>query len=111
MKAEQRIVIRADLSRRHVAGNGLIEHATHRRIVDVFATDADDAPGEHIDDHKDPMATQQYRLATKQIYAPEAVFGLRDEGEPRGARGAWMFWDVMSCEDPADDILIDLHVE
>ena len=57
------------------------------------------------------MAAKKDRLAAKQIHASDAVLGLRDEGEPRGARGAWMFRAVMSCEDPTDDILIDLHGE
>src|ERR1700733_2938503 len=66
MKAEQRIVIRTYPRRRHFTGNGLIEHAAKVRTVDVFAADAesDDAAGEHIDDHKDPMAARKYGLAT-----------------------------------------------
>ena len=68
-------MIRTDPNGRCMAGNGPIEHAAHRRTVDVFDsnTEADDAAGEHIDDHDDPMAAEQYRLATKQIHAPEAV--------------------------------------
>jgi hypothetical protein len=67
-----------------VTNDGMIEHAAHRRTVDVLAADAesDDAAGEHIDDYKGPMAAEQYRLATKQIHAPEAVLGLCEEGEP-----------------------------
>ena len=73
VKAEQWVVIRNDPNGRRVTGNGLIEHAAKVRTVDVFAADAesDDAAGEHIDDHKDPMGAEQYRLATKQIHAPE----------------------------------------
>ena len=113
MKAKQRIVIRTEPRRRRVARNGLIEHAAHDWTVDVLAADAesDDAAGKHVDDHQNPMAAKKDRLAAKQIHAPEAVLGLRDEGEPRGAPGAWMFRAVMSCEDPTDDILIDLHTE
>jgi len=67
MKAEQRIVIGAYPNGRRMTGNGLIEHSADSRTVDEFAanTEADDAAGEHIDDHNDPMATQQDRLATK----------------------------------------------
>ena len=67
MKAEQRVMIRTDPRRRRVTGNGLIEHAAKVRTVDVFAADAeaDDAAGKHVDDHKDPMATKQYRFATE----------------------------------------------
>ena len=66
-----------------MAGNGSIEHAAHGRAIDVFASDAesDDTAGAHVDHHKDPMATKQDRLATKQIDAPKAVLGLREESE------------------------------
>jgi len=37
MQAEQRIVIGAHPNGRHMTGNGLIEHAAHRRTVDVLA--------------------------------------------------------------------------
>ena len=113
MKAEQRIVIRTYPRRQRFTGNGLIEHAAKVRTVDVFAADAesDDAAGEHIDDHKDPMAAEQYRLATKQIHAPEAVVGLREEGEPGGTRGTRMIWAVLRREDSTHDVLINLNAE
>ena len=109
MKAEQWVVIRTDPIGRHMSSNGPIEHAADRRVVDVLAADAkaDDAPGEHIDDHKDPIAAQQYRFATKQVNAPEAVLGLCDEGEPGGAGYMRMFRAVISCEDPSNDVLIN----
>ena len=50
-------------------------------------------------------------LATKQIHAPEAVLGLREEGEPGGTRGARMLSAVVLRENPAHDVLIDLHAE
>ena len=113
MEAEQRVVIRTDPNRWRVTADGLIEQAAKVRAVDGFEANAesDDAAGEHIDDHKEPMVTPQDRLATKQINAPEAVLDLCEEGERGRTRGARMIWAVMSCKDPADDILIDLHVE
>ena len=57
------------------------------------------------------MAAEQYRLATKQIHAPEAVLGVREESEPRGTRLARKAWAVTFREDPAHDVLIDLHGE
>jgi len=83
-------VIGADPRRWRVIGDGMIEHAAHSRTVDVFASDAesDDTAGTHVDHHKDPMATQQDRLATKQVDALEAVLGLREESEPGRTRGA-----------------------
>ena len=113
MKAEQWVVIRADPSGQCSSGNGPIEHATHRRSIDALSSDskAYDASGEHIHDYQYPMAAQQYRLAPKQISAPQAILGLCDEGEPGGTWGVRMFRTVVSCEDPADDILVDLQAE
>jgi hypothetical protein len=60
-------MIGTDQRRRRVAADRLIEHAAHSLAVDVLAADAeaDDAAGKHVDDHKDPMATKQYRFATE----------------------------------------------
>ena len=60
MKAEQWVLIRTDPIGRHMSSNGPIEHAADRRAVDVLVTDAkaDDAPGEHIHDHKESMTTR-----------------------------------------------------
>ena len=91
------------------------ERVRHRgircRAVDVLAADAkaDDTPRENIDDPKDSMAAKQDGLATTLVHAPEAVLGLRDEGEPGGAGSAWMFRAIVFCEHPADDILIIRH--
>ena len=104
MKAEQRIVIRTYRRWRRLAGYGLIEHAAYGHTVDVFAADAesDDAAGEHIDEHKDPMAAKQDRLATKQVHAPEAVLGLREEREPGGTRAVGMIGAVVVLRAPGE---------
>src|SRR5450631_2239154 len=113
MKAKQGVVIRTDPRRRSVTGDGVIEHAAYRRPVDAFAADAeaDDTAGKHVHDHKDPMAAKQNRFATKQVHAPEAVLGLRDEGEPGGTRGARMILVAVLRKDPTHDVLINLHGE
>lgn len=56
MNAEQWVVILADPSGQRVSGNGPIEHAAHRRAVDVLTADAkaDEASGEHIHDQQGP---------------------------------------------------------
>ncbi len=66
-------------------GNDLIDHAARHRTVGVFAVDgkADDAAGNHIDDYKDAMATQQDPLATKRIHAPDDQSPRRVPGRPR----------------------------
>ena len=113
MKTEQWVMIRTDSNGRRMSGDGVIEHAADRRTVDVFPADAeaDDAAGEHVDEHKDPMATQENRLATKQVYAPEAVLGVREEREPGGPRVIGMIRAVVRQEHSAHDVLINRHAE
>ena len=86
MKTEQWVVIGADLRRWRMTGNGLIEHAAHGRTVDVFVSDAESAEptGTHVDHHKDPMATQQDRLATNRstLQRPSLV-GVRKVSQDR----------------------------
>ena len=96
-----------------VAGNGVIEHVAQSWTVDGFVADAeaDDSADEHIDDHRDPMAAKGDRLAAKQIHAPEAVFGLREESEPGGIRGTRMMGVVVRREDSTYDVLVDLHAD
>jgi hypothetical protein len=57
VNAESWAVFGADLHRRRVTGNDLIEHAAHRRIIDVPAADAesDDTAGTHIGHHEGLM--------------------------------------------------------
>ena len=58
MKTKQRIVIRADVFWQLLAGDGVIEHPTHRNTVDVRRgyTKTYDAAGEYIHQHHDPEA-------------------------------------------------------
>ena len=106
-------MIRAEPNRRCFAADGLIEHPAYRRTVDGFAADAeaDDAAGEYVDDHEDPMTAKEDRFAPKQVHAPEAVLGLGDEREPGWARVVRMICSEMLREDPTHDILVDLHAE
>jgi hypothetical protein len=92
VKSEQWVMIGTDQRRRRVAADRLIEHAAHSLAVDVLAADAeaDDAAGKHVDGHQDPPAAKHDRLATKQVHAPEAVLGLREESEPGGTRAVRM---------------------
>src|SRR5580704_3111693 len=109
MEAEQRIVIGADSLRQPPAGNGLIEHAANPRPVDVFASNAkpNESAGAHVDHHEEPMTTKENRLAAKQVDAPEAVLGVRKEGQPGGARGTRESGRQVLREHAAYDIQID----
>jgi hypothetical protein len=40
-----------------------------------------------IHDDQDPVGPQRGRLAPEQIYAPEAVFHVAQESQPRGTTG------------------------
>ena len=113
MKAEQWIVIRIDPNWRCLTGDGLIEHAARGHTVDAFPADAesDDAAGKHIDDNQDSMTAKEDRFAPKQVHTPETVRGLSNESEPRGTRLAGTIFAVVLREDPAHDILVDLHAE
>jgi hypothetical protein len=43
---------------------------------------ANDAARELIHDDQDPVSPQRSRFASEQIYTPEAVFHVTNEGEP-----------------------------
>ena len=60
----------------------MIEHPAYRDPVNVCGldTEADDAAGEDVHDHHDPVVAQEDRFAAQQIETPEAVFGMSDEG-------------------------------
>jgi hypothetical protein len=56
------------------------------------------------------MGLQGGGLATKQIAAPQAVFGMSEEGKPGGATSI-RFWPVVMGQDPANHILVDFDTE
>ena len=65
----------------------------------------------NIHDHKDPVATKEDRFAAKEIHAPEAIFGLCEKGQPRGAHGVGLPGTIVHCQDPAHEVLINLDSE
>ena len=52
-------------------------------LLDSMDTKSDDAPSELVHDHEYPVAIQENRFTPKQINAPQAVFGVPEEGQPR----------------------------
>jgi hypothetical protein len=69
-------------------------------------TKSDDAPSELVHDYEYPVAIQKNGFTPKQINAPEAVFGVPKESQPR-----WPIvtrvWPVMCGEDAPYHIFID----
>ena len=90
----------------------MIEHPAYRDPVNVCGldTEADDAAGEDVHDHHDPVAAQEDRFAAQQIVTPEAVFGMSDKGEPRRAAGT-RFGLVVFREHAANDVFVDTETE
>jgi len=83
LKLKQRIVVAAEvLGQRGCASYYLIEHSADSRPIDgAWLYDkADDAPGELIHHHHHPVRLNHQRFTTKEIDAPEAVFGMSEEG-------------------------------
>jgi hypothetical protein len=85
---------------------------TQGRTVHIIGvhTKADDAPRELIRDHEHPVGLEQNGLATKQINAPETVFGMPDKGKPRRSVVIEMRVVVLFKHAP-DYIFIDGYAE
>jgi hypothetical protein len=62
----------------------VIEHPAQGDTVDFtgVSAEANNAAGELIHDHQDPMTLQRDRLAAKQIHAPQTVFHVAKESQP-----------------------------
>ena len=86
-----------------------VEHATKGDTVNITSMDtkSDDAPSELVHDHEYPVAIQTNGFTPKQINAPQAVFGVPEEGQPR-----WPIisggWSVMCGEDAPHHIFVDI---
>ena len=113
VESEQRIMIGTESLRFGLTDRGATEHSANRNAVDGGALDAeaDDATGKYVHDQHDPMAAHQDRFNTKQISTPEAVLGLREEGQPGGAIRPRMAGTIMDREHTAHRILVDLDAE
>src|ERR1700722_15509604 len=59
---------------------------------------------------QDPVRPQRCRLTPEQIYAPEAVFHMAQESQPRRTTGARSRQAVLS-ENPPYHVFVDLKVE
>src|SRR5437870_12674479 len=90
MRLEQGIVIRTEMSRCTLPVNGGVKHAAEVGAGDGAAmhADADETTRELVHDHEHPVAPQHDRLAAKEVHAPEAVYRVADERQPRGPASA-----------------------
>ena len=91
-----------------LAGDGLVEHATKYR--DGLHPKANDPPSEDIYDGQNPITLEQNGFRAKQVDAPQAVFGLAEQGEPgwsvvRASRS------IMGRQNPPDHVLVNVDSE
>ena len=70
-------------------------------------TKSADALCELVHDHEYPEAIQKNGFTPKQINAPQAVFGVPEEGQPRRS-SITRTWPVMHGEDAPHHIFIDI---
>ena len=68
-----------------MSSNGTVEHPTKCGTIDRSRMDAEtnDPACVLIHDHQDPVGPQRIRFAPEQIHAPEAVFRVPEESQPR----------------------------
>ena len=112
MIQEERIVVRTGVFWNTFGIDGSVEHAAEGDSIDITGMDAksNDTTCVLVHHHKYPVALQQNGFATKQVYAPETILGVPEEGQPRRpiATGRWL---VMDSQDTSYDIFINIDVE
>src|SRR5664279_704406 len=93
-------------------GDGLVEHVAERWTVDGHGlhAKADDPAGKLIHDYQDPVTPQQDRFGLEQVQAPETVFGLTQEREPRRSV-VTAFGVVVSGQNSADHIFVKVEAK
>src|SRR5215472_5913376 len=90
VRLEQRIMIGAEMSRGAPTMNSGVEHAAEVGAVDrtTMHADSDEATRELVHDHEHPVAPEHDGLASKEIHAPQAVYRVSNERQPRGPGSA-----------------------
>jgi hypothetical protein len=107
------IVVGAEVLRHpELPSNGAVEHPTECDTVDRarMGAEANDSARALIHDDQNPVGPQRCRLAPEQIHAPEAVFHVAQERQPRGATGV-LSRPVVIGENPSNNVFVDLDVE
>ena len=92
--------------------NGAVEHAAKCHAIDGSGVDAEpnDPAGVLIHDDQDPAGPQRGRFAPEQIYTPEAVLHVANEGQPGWTTGV-LFRPIVAGENPSNDVFVDGDVE
>ena len=109
MRLEQRIMIGAEMSRCARTMNGGVEHAAGVGAIvrTTVHADSDEATGELVHDHEHPVAPENDGLASKEIHAPQAVFRVSDERQPRGP-GSAHGGAIVFRQHAVHDVLVDV---
>src|SRR6202521_2092832 len=108
VRLEQRIMIGAEMSRCAPTMNGGVEHATEVGAIDrtTLYVDSDEATRELVHDHEYPVAPEHDGLTSKEIHAPQAVFRVADERQPRGP-GSAPGRAIVFRQHAVHDVLVD----
>ena len=95
-----------------LASNGAVEHPTECDPIDRARTNPEpDDPARVLIHHdQDPVGPQRCRLTPEQIHAPEAVFHVAQESQPRGTTRV-LSRQVVLGENPSNHVFVDLEVE
>ena len=103
----QRVVVGAEACRPRLPLNRMVEHAAQGTAIHDAGMDtkADDPPGVLVHHHQHPMASEDRRLASEQVHAPQAVFRMPQKRQPGGAARVRA---IVRGQDPAHHVLIDV---
>ena len=78
MRLEQRIVIGTEMSRRPALNAALNMQQRSAPLTGPGARRADEATRELVHDHEHPVAPEHDGLASEEVNAPQALFGVSD---------------------------------
>lgn len=87
----------------------VVEHPTQGNPIHVSALNAetDDSSSEDINDNHHPKALEQDGFTSKEVNAPEAVFGMTDGCQPRNSLAVGI-GVVVLCKDATNHVLINV---
>jgi len=93
-------------------GDCLVEHPAERWTVDCngLHPKADDPAGKLIHDDQNPVTPQQDRFGPEQVQAPETIFGMSKQREPRRS-AIPACGSVVGGQNSADHIFVDVDAK
>src|SRR5712671_4261375 len=102
-------MIGTEMERCATTMSGGVEHAAQVGACDRTAVhaDSDEATRELVHHHEHPVAPEHDRLASKEVYAPQAVCRVSDERQPRGP-GSAQDWAIVCRQHAIHDVLVDV---